>query len=129
MITADLANGYNRDVFALPGRTTDPKSEGCNFLIQSNKAILLTDAKQLIQTMGWEEKTKPNKVPPRRLFIQLSMEEKYVVDILSEKEVVHIDELNLHSGLSNSAIAAALLNLELQNLIQSLPGKLYKMIH
>jgi DNA processing protein len=128
MITADLANSYNRDVFALPGRTTDSKSEGCNFLIQSNKAILITDTKQLIETLGWEEKEKPKKIPQRQMFIQLSAEEKCIVSILSEKELVHIDELNVRSGLSSSAVAAAILNLELQNLIQSLPGKLFKLV-
>ena len=76
MITADLANGYNRDVFALPGRITDQKSAGCNQLIQRNKAILLSDAQQLIETMGWEQKEKISKQPQRQLFIQLSEDEK-----------------------------------------------------
>jgi DNA processing protein len=128
LITADLANSYNRDVFALPGKITDQKSMGCNQLVQSNKAILLTDAQQIIETLGWEVKQKLPKLPQRQLFIQLSDEEKCVVNILSEKETMHIDELNLRSGLSTSAVAAAILNLELQNVIQSLPGKLYKLI-
>jgi DNA processing protein len=51
MITAELANNYNRDVFALPGRTTDLKSAGCNYLIQNNKAILFTDAKELLKVL------------------------------------------------------------------------------
>ena len=58
MITAELANGYNKDVFALPGRVNDNKSAGCNFLIRNNKAMLLTDAEELIEVMGWEEKAK-----------------------------------------------------------------------
>ena len=58
MVTAELANGYNKDVFAYPGKVTDNKSAGCNYLIKSNKAMLLTDAPQLIEIMGWEEKTK-----------------------------------------------------------------------
>jgi DNA processing protein len=128
LITADLANSYNRDVFALPGKITDQKSMGCNQLVLSNKAILLTGAQQIIETLGWEVKQKLPKLPQRQLFIQLSDEEKCVVNILSEKETMHIDELNLRSGLSTSAVAAAILNLELQNVIQSLPGKLYKLI-
>jgi DNA processing protein len=60
MITAELANGYNKDVFAFPGKTTDTKSAGCNYLIKNNKAILLTDAEQLIETMGRKE-TKKSK--------------------------------------------------------------------
>ena len=128
IITADLANGYNRDVFALPGKTTDHKSAGCNQLIQRNKAILLSDAQQLIETLGWEHKEKIPKQPQRQLFIQLSGDEKCIINSFNEKDVMHIDELNLRTGLSNSAIAAAILNLELQNILQSLPGKLYKLI-
>ena len=61
MITAELANGYNKDVFALPGKINDNKSAGCNFLIRNNKAMLLTDAEELIEVMGWEEKAKSQK--------------------------------------------------------------------
>jgi len=128
MITAELANGYNRDVFAFPGRTTDTKSSGCNYLIKNNKAILLTDASDLIETLGWKEiNIKPKKIQ-QELFIQLSPEEKIIVDILKEKEPAAIDELNIKSNLSSSMVAAAILNLELQNVIASLPGKMYKLL-
>jgi DNA processing protein len=128
MVTAELANGYNKDVFAYPGKVTDSKSAGCNYLIKSNKAMLVTDAQQLIEIMGWEEKKqKPKSKSQKEIFIELSKEEKIIVDILNEKETVHIDEINLRSGLSNSAIAAAILNLELQNVVNGLPGKVYKL--
>lgn len=128
MITAELANGYNKDVFALPGRVSDNKSAGCNFLIRNNKAMLLTDAEELIEVMGWEEKSKKtNFKSQRELFIELSKEEKIIVDILKEKDLIHIDELNLKSGLSSSSMAAAILNLELQGVVSTLPGKLYKL--
>jgi DNA processing protein len=126
MITGNLANAYNRDVFAVPGRTTDTKSSGCNHLIKYNKAILLTDAGELLEVMGWKtKKTKAKK--QKELFIELSAEEKQVVQILQQKEIVSIDEINITSGLSSSTIAAAILNLELQNVITSLPGKMYKL--
>src|SRR5215203_2402703 len=126
MITGNLANAYNRDVFAVPGRTTDTKSSGCNHLIKYNKAILLTDASELLEVMGWKtRKTKPKK--QKELFIELSTEEKQVVQLLQQKETVSIDEINITSGLSSSTIAAAILNLELQNVITSLPGKMYKL--
>jgi DNA processing protein len=128
MITAELANGYNKDVFALPGKVTDSKSAGCNYLIKNNKAMLLTDAEEIIQVMGWEERSqKPGARGQKELFIAMSKEEKIVVDILNEKESVNIDEINMKSGLSSSSVAAAILNLELQNVILSLPGKLYKL--
>lgn len=126
MITAELANGYNKDVFAIPGKVTDGKSAGCNYLIRNNKAILLTDAEELIELMGWEEKSRKSGVRSQReIFIELTKDEKIIIDILKEKESVHIDEINLRSGLSSSAVAAAILSLELQGVINSMPGKMY----
>lgn len=127
MITAELANGYNKDVFAFPGKVTDSKSGGCNFLIKNNKAVLLTDAQQLVDVLGWENKPKSGARNQKQLFIELNKEEKIIVDILKEKEAVPIDEINLRSGLSSSVVAAAILSLELQNAVVSLPGKLYRL--
>jgi DNA processing protein len=129
MITAKLADSYNKDVFALPGRTTDKKSSGCNHLIKHNKAILLTNAQDLLEVMGWSRKeATAKKKTQRELFIELTAEEKTIVQLLQEKETIHIDEINLHSGINSSSIAAAILNLELQGIIQSLPGKVYRLI-
>lgn len=128
MITAEMANSYNRDVFAIPGKITDSKSAGCNYLVKSNKAILLTDANQLIETLGWEEKKKKPAKIQRDLFINLTDDEKCVIEVLKEKEMMPVDELHYKSRLSSSALAAAVLNLEFQALISSLPGKNYKLI-
>ncbi|HWC53031.1 MAG TPA: DNA-processing protein DprA [Chitinophagaceae bacterium] len=127
MITAELANGYNKDLFAFPGKTTDNKSTGCNYLIRNNKATLITKAEDLIQSMGWEEKKKTSVKKQKELFIELTDDEKKVVKILQEKEAVHIDEINFRSGTSSSAVAAAILNLELKNVIKSSPGKMYSL--
>lgn len=126
MITAELAHNYNRDVFAFPGKTTDSKSAGCNFLIAHKRAELLTSANDFIKAMRWE----PRKIKPKaqqELFIDLSKEEKLIVQLLSAKETVHIDEIFLSSGLTSSAVAGAMLSLELQNIVSALPGKLYKL--
>jgi DNA processing protein len=128
MITAKLADAYNRDVFAVPGRTIDKYSSGCNHLVKHNKAILLTDTEELLEVMGWKERKKEGSKKQRELFIELSAEEKQVLQLLQEKEAVHIDEINLKTGLNSSAVAAAILNLELQNVISSLPGKMYKLL-
>jgi DNA processing protein len=125
MITAELANNYNRDVFAFPGRITDSKSTGCNRLIKTNRAVLLTGAEQILETMGWEQKKRVPARLQQQLFIELSAEEKIIVGILKDKESVHIDEIHLKSRLSSSAVAAAILNMELQGIIGSKPGKLY----
>jgi DNA processing protein len=128
IITAELANNYNKDVFAVPGKITDQKSAGCNMLIRNNKAILFTDAAELVQMMGWApRKARPLK-QQKELFIDLNPDEKKVFDILKEKDAVHIDEINFKSGLSNSSIAAAILALELRNVVLSLPGKRYRLV-
>jgi DNA processing protein len=128
IITAELANGYNKDVFAFPGKINDKKSSGCNHLIKNNKAVLLTDAQQLLEAMGWEENKKLIKKKPREFFIELSGDEKIIVEILKTADQTSIDELNFRSGLSSSAVAVAILNLEMQNIIQSLPGKMYRLL-
>jgi DNA processing protein len=126
MITARMADEYNRDVFAVPGRTTDRNSGGCLQLIRENKAMVLTGAADLLDVMGWKE--KPGKVRKQRaLFVDLSPAETALVEILREKERVPIDEINLRSGLSSSTVAAALLNLELNGVVTGLPGKMYKL--
>jgi DNA processing protein len=127
LITAELANGYNKDVFAIPGKITDTKSEGCNYLIKQNKASLITGAADLIELMNWAPKEKTTKKKQRELFIELTPDEKIIVDILQQRESIQIDELYFKSGLSSSAVATALLMLEMQNVVISLPGKVYKL--
>ena len=128
LITAELGNGYNKDVFAVPGRINDTKSEGCNYLIKNNKACLITSAEDLLEDMGWKEYKKPSAKKQRELFIELSDDEKIVVNILQQQQQIHIDELYIKSGLSSSAVASALLTLEMQSVINSLPGKMYRMV-
>jgi len=128
LITAELGNNYNKDVFAVPGRVSDSKSEGCNYLIRNNKAALINNANDLLDLMNWNAVEKPAIKKQRELFIELSPDEKLMVDILQEKGNVHIDELYFKSNLSSSAVAAALLMLEMQGIVASMPGKMYKML-
>ena len=128
LITAELGNNYNKDVFAIPGRVNDSKSEGCNYLIKNNKAALINGANDLLEMMNWKPVDKPAVKKQRELFIELTPDEKIVVAILQQQEAVHIDEMYFKSGLSSSAVAAALLMLEMQGVVASMPGKLYKLI-
>lgn len=127
MITAELAHSYNRDLFAVPGRITDAKSSGCLKLIQQHKAVLLTDAEQLVTSMGWEEKKVLPRKQQRQLFTDLSNDERIIIQLLEERPHT-IDDLCFRSGLSASATASAILSLELQNLISALPGKIYRVV-
>jgi DNA processing protein len=122
-----LAIGYNRDVFAFPGRVNDNKSKGCNDLIRRNKAGLITSGEELLDAMNWMPQPEKKPKIQRSLFIELTPEQKIIVDLLNLCEHMHIDEMNLKSGLNASAAAGALLTLELQGVVSRLPGKLYKL--
>jgi len=125
LITAELANGYNREVFAIPGRISDIKNEGCNYLIKNNKAALITSADDLLENLQWKEK-KISIKKQRELFIELTVDERIIINILQKQSHVHIDEVFIKSGLNSSAVASALLTLEMQGVVSSMPGKLYK---
>jgi DNA processing protein len=127
MITANIASSYNRDVFAIPGRVTDIKSAGCNYLINNNQASLITSSEDLVEMMGWSKKADTGQ-KQKKLFYEFSQEEKLINNIFSQKNPLHIDEIYWQSQLSSSTVAAAMLNLEIQGIIKSLPGKMYEWI-
>lgn len=124
LITADIANSYNRDVFAFPGRITDECSEGCNKLIQQNKAALITSAQDLVVSLGWEEQTGKKNIQ-KKLFVDLSKEEEKILQLLSGKGIQHMDDIALLAELPLSKVSGLLLNLEFSGLVRSLPGKQY----
>ena len=126
LITAELAQGYNRDVFAVPGRVNDPYSKGCNDFIRENKAALLTSAQDLIWMMGWTDQKNPvAKVHQTVLFTDLSPEEEIIVRILKEQGESGIDAISLVAGLSFSKLANCLLQLEFKGVVKLRPGKRY----
>ena len=128
LITADIANSYNRDVFAFPGRTEDQYSEGCNKLIKANKAALVESVSDILLMMGWEDKSKEGKSPAqKKMFVELSLDEEALVKALSEKESMHIDDICYKAGFSVSKVSSILLGLEFSGVVQSLPGKMYRL--
>lgn len=126
LITAEMANGYNKDVFAIPGKATDARSEGCNYLVKQNKAALVTNAKDIMAAMNWLPVKKPT-TKQRKLFVDLSDNEKMVLELLQQNSH-HIDELYCKTGIASSGMAAALLSLEMQGIISSQPGKMYQLL-
>lgn len=127
MITAKLAAGYNREVAAFPGRAFDVKSTGCNYLVKTNIAQLITSAQDLLAMMNWEDRRVTSVVQPK-LFVHLSDEEKKIAGILEHSEGMHIDELYLKAGANNSKLASLLLTMELGGILKSLPGKRYRLV-
>ncbi|MDZ7741951.1 MAG: DNA-processing protein DprA [Bacteroidota bacterium] len=127
LITADIANSYNRDVFAVPGKIKETYSEGCNFLIKTNRAALIQSPDDLIYLMGWkEQKKKP--VIQRKIFVELAENERKLVELLKAQDEMGIDQLCIKSKMSATKVASALLNLEFEGLVKCLPGKVYKLI-
>lgn len=127
LITAEYANNYNRDVFALPGRIHDELSAGCNRLIKSNKAALLESADDLLTMMNWDQKHQP-RVKQAALFLDLSEPESRIVNVLSGRERVHIDAISAACSIPGSELAILLLNLELNGVITAWPGKFYSKV-
>lgn len=125
LITADIANSYSRDVFAVPGRVGDPYSEGCNFLIRTNRAAMIEDIQNLRYIMGWDRKEKITSAQTR-LFRDFSADEQILIDLFNDKKECDIDDMMLKSGFPASKLAVLLLNLEFDGVLVALPGKRYK---
>lgn len=129
LITADIANSYNRDVFAFPGRISDPYSKGCNRLIISHKAALIESVEDLEYIMGWKtNKNKPSEIQ-KELFSELEEDEKTIVDLLSQHGELTLDQITIHVNSPVSKVSSLLLSLEFKGLVKSLPGKLYKLFY
>ncbi|MBO9675790.1 MAG: DNA-processing protein DprA [Sphingobacteriaceae bacterium] len=128
LITAEIANSYNKDVYAFPGRTTDVFSEGCNFLIKTNRAGLINHADDLIYYLGWDDEVKEKKKQAQTtLQLSLTPNEQRVVDALQRGQL-SIDELCIQLNMQQSKLAIVVLTLEMQGIIVSLPGKIYKLV-
>ena len=129
LITATMANDYNRDVFAVPGRVTDKLSQGCNNLIKTQRAHLLTSAADLIYILNWELETKASSQPiQKQLFVTLDYEEEKIYDYLQKNGKQLLDIIALECDFPVYKISSILLNMELKGVIRPLPGKLFEAI-
>ncbi len=126
LITADIAGSYNRDVFAFPGRTTDEYSQGCNFLIKTNRAGLLNHARDLVYYLGWDDPAGKHAEKQLKLPVGLSLEELSIVQVLREAPAM-VDEIAVKTTLQQSKLAIHLLSLEMQGVLTSLPGNVYRL--
>ncbi|SDW08999.1 DNA-processing protein DprA [Flavobacterium degerlachei] len=127
LITANMANDYNRDVFAVPGRVTDKYSAGCNNLIKTQKANVLTSAADLVYILNWDiqKETKPVQ---KQLFVTLEDDEQKVYDYLLKTGKELMDIIALRCDFPIYKISGMLLNMELKGVVRPLPGKLFEAI-
>lgn len=126
LITAELANSYNRDVFAYPGRVNDEFSQGCNFLIKTNRANLMTKVSDLEYIMGWTRNAELVQQGQLSLPIDLTADEQIIANVLLAKGSLGIDDLAILTGFQQSRLVVTVLGMEMQGTILSLPGKVYK---
>ncbi len=129
MITATLANSYNRDVYAVPGNIGQVCSEGCNYLIRTHRAAILDSVDEFLEAMNWTDK-ESTTTPPRQLQLLTDLEpdEEAIAQLLQEHNQLAIDELTYRARISASQVAAALLGLELKGMVRTMPGKAYKLV-
>ena len=132
LITCDISQAYNRDVFAFPGRVGDAYSEGCNNLIRSNGATLITSAADFIQDMGWQDdatlmRAKQQGIE-RSLFPDLSPEEQSVVDVLTRHNDLQINIISVQSGIEIGRLTSLLFQLEMKGILKTLAGGMYHLL-
>lgn len=122
LLSADMANSYSRDVFAVPGRLTDKYSLGCNNLIKTNRAALLESVSDIEYILGWDKK---EKVIQKQLFVDLKPDEQIIYDLFKDDDELNIDLISRKSNFSMSKVSALLLQMEFAGLIKCLPGKVF----
>lgn len=129
LITAELANDYNRDVFAVPGRVNDEWSAGCNLLIKKNKASLVESADDIIRYMNWEVTEKQNAAVQTSLFEELTESEQEIIALLCQySDGIHVNELAVELAVPFSKLSSKLLAMEFKGLVRCLPGGIYKVV-
>lgn len=127
LVTAQIANSYFRDVFAVPGRVNDVFSKGCNMLIKTQQAHTLTNATDLIYLLNWKNEIQKPKAIQKSLFVELSEIEKKIYNFLKIENKSDIDNISLKCNIPTYLLAGILLQMELKELIEPLPGKLFQL--
>nr|WP_321234057.1 DNA-processing protein DprA [uncultured Psychroserpens sp.] len=128
LVTADIANSYNRDVFAVPGRVTDNQSIGCNNLIKTQQAQMLSNPLDIPYMLNWELENKEKPAIQKQLFIELTSEEKVIYNYLKNQDKQLLDIIALECKMPIFKVASILLTMELKGVTRPLPGKLFELI-
>ncbi|NVK51808.1 MAG: DNA-protecting protein DprA [Flavobacteriaceae bacterium] len=129
LVTADIANSYSRDVFALSGRTTDLYSKGCNNLIKNNKAALLTSAQDIAKMLNWDLPQSRSSTPKQQqLFVELNETEQKIYDYLLANRKQRLDSISFDCRIPIYQLSAVLIQLELKGVVKPLPGKLFEAV-
>ncbi|PTX60377.1 DNA processing protein [Kordia periserrulae] len=128
LVTAHIANSYNRDVFAVPGRVGDSQSIGCNNLIKQQRAHILTSPADIVYLLGWELEAETHLPVQKQLFVDLTPEETIIHSYLQEKGQSLLDSIALECQFPIHQITPILLQLEMKGAVKPLPGKLFEAV-
>ncbi|MEA3443344.1 MAG: DNA-processing protein DprA [Bacteroidota bacterium] len=128
LITADIAESYNRDVFTFPGRVNDSYSKGCHYLIKTNRAALIENAEDLEFMLSWDIDKKKSTAVQQKLFSNLSSDEQEVLSLLREYGELAIDLISMKTKLPGNKVSSLLLSLEFAGFVKPLPGKIFTLI-
>jgi DNA processing protein len=132
LITAEIAQSYDRAVFAFPGSVGQPYSEGCNNLIRDNVAALISNADDFVRAMGWQDEAIRQQAftdgIERNLFPDLTNEEKLVVSLLQQTNDLQLNILSVKSGIPIGQLTALLFQLEMKGVVKSLAGGMYHLL-
>ncbi|MCC8147006.1 MAG: DNA-processing protein DprA [Bacteroidales bacterium] len=128
LITSSIADSYNKDVFAFPGKVNDPYSLGCNKLIREKKASLITSADDLFKEMGWDKTQVKPPVVQKPIFQELSPEEETVIGLFSKQKKIQLNSMAIETNFTISKLAAILFEMEMKGLVRCMPGGIYERI-
>lgn len=128
--TVDFADGYGREVFAVPGRASDTMSAGCNALIRGNKAVMLENAEQFVEAMGWDADIQRHDAlrngVQQELFPTLTPEEELIAEHMSQNEALTVGQLSTATGLPAGKVGAILFDMEMKGAVKSSAGGLFR---
>ena len=127
LITAALANSYQREVFAVPGRIGDTYSRGTNALIATNRALLARNADDIAYQLGWKAAAQAADSDPT-LFPTLSADEQRTLDLMRKHDFLTLDELAAIAEIPLPKAAALLFGLEMKKMVHTLPGHKYQVV-
>lgn len=132
LITAEIANSYDRDVFAFPGRVNDVFSEGCNELIRDQKAHLITSAEDFAAIIGWisdsERRKKLKEGVQQEFFPELSEKEQRIVEALKNSEGKQVNLLSVQTQIPVGELSGLLFELEMKSVVKMLSGGVYRLL-
>jgi len=127
LVTALASMSYNRDVLAIPGRTDDKYSSGCNLLIKRNQAALIENVDDIEYCLNWKPEVHGKLIKQTELFLNLNEQEQLVVNVLKEESEAFIDMISIKTGLAVNLVSALLLNLEFMGIVRCAPGKRFSL--